>query len=493
MAKAKPAVVEEVEGGEIEVGSMVRFLGYSEDTPEAERVLEEGVEYSVAELPGEEDGEPTGYILQAANPDFNPKKKVTEANPEFIEVEVFEEEIELVDGEEEAEEAEEEGEEEAEEEGDLTLEEVEGMDKAELLALAKDNDIKLTVAQKKTADTIRAVVVDVLGLGEEEEASEEEEEEAPAPVKAKGKAAAAKPAKEAAPAKGKAAAKEAAPAKGKAAAAAKPAKGAAKATPAKVAPVDEDEMPDLEGEDESVLALIEENSDDLVGLAQSIESEVSASEYRLGGVLYHIKKAKKYLEIEGGEQYDEKGGFQKFLIDHFNIGYRKAQYLIEIYISFTQAGIADAADVVARIGWTKAQKIAAPMMADGADIDGLIDLAEKNAVVDLSEMLKEQIEVGGSKTPGTKVTRLTLKFRYTEEEAQIVEDVLNVAGEKLGTSGEQALFQILSEWAVANNVETAQTAKPVAKVVGKAPAKTAAAKPAAKAAAKPAAKARAKA
>lgn len=482
MAKAKQApVVEEVEGGAIEVNSNVRFLGYDEETPEEERILEEGAIYPVAELPGEEDGEATGYILRAPNPDFNPKKKASEANPEFVEVEVFEEEIELVADEDESAE---------EEEGELTLEEVEGMDKTELLALAKDEGITLTAAQKKTADSIRAVIVEALSLGEEEQ--EEEQEEAPeekAPAKpAKGKAATKPAAKaaakeEAAPAKGKgkAAAKEAAPAKGKAAA-----KSAAKPAP-KVA-VEEDELPDLEGEDESVLALIEENRDDLIALAQNIESEVSASEYRLGGVLYHIKKEKAYLSVEGGEQYDEKGGFQKFLIDFFNIGYRKAQYLIEIYISFTQAGIEDAAEVVARLGWTKAQKIAAPMLQEGADIEELVQLAETNPVVDLSEILKEQFEVGGSKTPGEKKSRTTLKFRYTEEEANIVEDILNVAGEKLGTSGEQALFQILSEWAVTNNVETAQTAKAASK-----PAAKTATKPAAKAASKPAAKARAKA
>ena len=478
MAKAKQApVAEEVEGAVIEVNSNVRFLGYDEETPEDERILEEGGIYPVAELPNGD----AGFILRAPNPEFNAKKKASATNPEFVEVEVFEEEIELAD---------EEGEE-GEEGEELTLEVLDGMNKAELLALAKEEGVTLTAAQKKTEDSIRAALVEALELDAEVEEEQEEEQEEETPP-AKGKAAAktaTKPAakaaakEEAAPAKGKgkAAAKEATPAKGKAAA-----KSAAK--PAPKAPVEEEELPDLEGEDESVLALIEENRDDLVTLAQNIESEVSASEYRLGGVFYHIKKEKAYLSVDGGEQYDEKGGFQKFLIDYTNIGYRKAQYLIEIYIAFTQAGIADAAEVVAKLGWTKAQKIAAPMLQEGADVDELVSLAENNPVVDLSEILKEQFEVGGSKTPGEKKSRVTLRFRYTEEEGAIIEDILNVAGEKMGTSGEQAMFQILSEWAVTNNVETAQTAKAASK-----PAAKAATKPAAKAAAKPTAKARAKA
>jgi len=456
MAKAKLApVAEEVEGGVIEVGSSVQFLGYGADTPAEERILVEGELYSVVELPGEEDGEPTGYILRAPNPDFNAKKKASEANPEFVEVEVFEEEIEL-----------------AGEEGagaPITLEALDGMDKAALLAFAKECDVPLTAQQKKTADTIRAALAEAYGLEEQEAPT------TPPPAKATAKEVtkpASKPAAKS-PAKTKEVTKPAS-------------KPAAKSTakPAPKAPVDEDELPDLEGEDESVLALVEENREDLIALAQSIESEVSASEYRLGGVLFHIKKEKAYLTVDGGEQYDEKGGFQKFLIDFFNIGYRKAQYLIEIYIAFTQAGIVDAAEVVSKLGWTKAQKIAAPMLQEGADVDELITLAENNPVVDLSEILKEQFEVGGSKTPGETKTRITLKFRYVEEEGKIVEDILNVAGEKLGTSGENALFQILSEWAVANNVETAQETKPAAKAVSK---------PAAKAVSKPVAKARAKA
>lgn len=442
MATKKSAPVAEVqESDAIEIGSSVRFLGYGADTPEAERTLEEGGVYPIVGLPGveqDEDGNEieVGYTIRLENPDFNPKKKANEdTNPQYIELEVFEEEIELVDD-----------------------EEVEEVD-------------------------------------EEVDEAEEEVEEAPAPKATKGKAAA--PAKATAT-KGKATAAEK---DAKGAKATKPAKAAA---PAKAAPApqEEEELPELENEDAEVLALIE-GSEDLIALAQDLESQVAASEYRLGGVLYHIHRDKAYLSTEGGEQYDVPGGFKKFLLDFFNVDYRKAMYLIEIYIAFTQIGIEDPSSVVASIGWTKASKLT-KAMAD-VDADGaaeLIELAEQNSVADLSEIIKEKFTVGGTGgEKGVKKSSTTLKFRFTEERAQIVESVLDVAGEQLACSGEDALFQILSEWAVTNNVETqaAAAAKPAAKVAPKAAAKTAPkataapAKPAAKAAAKPAPKATAKA
>lgn len=475
MAKAKAAPVE----SDIVVGSLVVFQGYPEDTPEEERVLEEGSTYEVVQLPTEEDGEETGFILKAPNPDFNAKRKVDAVkNPEFLEVEVFEEEIELIEiEEEEAEEItleylqgldkngllqvaseegikltaaqkktvkglleavvtaldlgeEEEQEEQAEEADDqpITIEELEGMSKAELVALAKEEDIKLTAAQKKTKDTLIDAIADALDL-EDGEAEEAEEEKAPAKPAAKAataeKATTKAPAKPAA--KGKAAAKPAAKAK----------------APAKVEEAEE-ELPDLENEDAEVLALVND-SDNLIELAQDLENNVGVTEYRLGGVLYHIKKDGAYKEID--EEYAEKGGWALFLKDHFNIGYRKAQHLLEIYIVFTQAGIENPSEAVARIGWTKASKLCKPMEQEDADVDALMDAAENNTVEDLSAIIKETYTEGGTQEPGKSIARITLKFRYEEEQAQLMETVLKEAADRFGCKADEALMQIVLDWA----------------------------------------------
>ena len=409
MAKAQTKKAAPAAADEIVVGSQVKFLGYDESVPEEERILEAEQVYEVVGLPevvkDEESGEDveTGFVVKAPNPDFNPKKKVhPDTNPEFLETEVLEDEIELVPG----------------------------------------------------------------------------EPAAAAEPAAEAEAEAAKPAR----GKGKAGVKEQT-----AAADTKATKTAAKKT-AKAAPKEEadgeeaanDELPDLENEDESVLALIAE-SDDLIATAQELEANVATTEFQLGGILFHIKKAKSYLEVEGGEAYDEAGGFQKFLLDFFNVDYRKAMYLIDIYTCFTLAGIENPSQVVAEIGWTKASKIAKHLVGENADVEGLIALAQENTVADLSEAIKEQVEVGSSKNPGEKKTRLTLKFRYFEEEAAIVEDTLNAAKEQLGLKDTtEALLHILQEWAITNGGEAAETGKEEQA----APARKAPGKPATKAASK---------
>lgn len=304
-----------------------------------------------------------------------------------------------------------------------------------------------------------------------EEAAAEEAAPAPAP--------AAKTAKKAAPA--------AAPAAKTAAKAPAPAAKTAgkKAAPAPAAPAepeepaeDPDAMPDLEGEDEEVLALVSGDRD-LIEVAQELEATAATSEYRLGGVLFHIKKDKTYLNVEGGEQYAEKGGFGTFLRDYFNVEYRKAMYLIDIYIAFTQAAIENPAEAVARMGWAKASKIARPMQLEGANPTDLVSLAENNTLADLSTAIKEQVEVGGTRTPGTKVTRTTLKFRLLDQEGATVTQVLEAvqSAQSLKDIGE-ALVYVINDWAANNAGTSAASAAPRQAAVGKPAAKKAA--PAAK-------------
>ncbi len=277
----------------------------------------------------------------------------------------------------------------------------------------------------------------------------------------------------------------------KAAPAAAPAKTAPaktsgkKAAPAPAAPAetegeaeDPDAMPDLEGEDEEVLALVS-GERDLIEVAQELEATAATSEYRLGGVLFHIKKDKTYLNVEGGEQYAEKGGFGTFLRDYFNVEYRKAMYLIDIYIAFTQAAIENPAEAVARMGWAKASKIARPMQLEGANPTDLVSLAENNTLADLSTAIKEQVEVGGTRTPGTKVTRTTLKFRLLDQEGASVTQVLEAvqSAQSLKDIGE-ALVYVINDWAANNAGTSAASAAPRQAAVGKPAAKKAA--PAAK-------------
>ena len=275
----------------------------------------------------------------------------------------------------------------------------------------------------------------------------------PAPTKAKGKA--------------KAETKAKAPAK-------------VKEPEPEVAPVDE--LPDLEQEDADVLALVEGAGGvdgGLVGVAQDLENDIESKNFQLGGILYHIKKDGAYKELDPA--FAENKGFEAFVQTYFKFSYRKAMNLIDIYVSFNQLGIENAAAVVAEIGWTKASKLA-PAMDEG-NVDDMLELARTSTVEALSDAIKSQtVSVGG--TAGDKKKRVTLKMRFWEDEANDVEATLKEVQEAHGLKTvEEAFMHIVTEYKMASgNSATVADAPKQAAPVRAAAAKTAA-KPAVKRAA----------
>lgn len=404
MAKAK---------AKFNVGGTVKFLGYQDEVPADEQVLEEGKVYTVVEVNPED----KSLVLETENPDFNPKKKESESNPQTLMVDVFEDEVEEAD--------EDESEEETEE------------DEAEEAPKAKAAPAKAK-AKAKAAPA-------------EEEAEEEEEEEAPK-AKAKAKAAAkAKPAAKAA-------------AKAKPAAKAKVAEKKAAPSSKAEKPEEVEQYPALESEDEEITALVE-GAESVLELAEELVEEGAELDYKLGGVLYHVRLSKEYQSLDA--RYAENGGFGLYVKERLNVEYRKAMYLIDIYYKFNLFGID--AEKVKEIGWTKASKIAAVMSEDNAE--ELVELAEKSTVADLQDTIKEDyVEKGGSKTAGEKKKRVTFKFRLFEDQASLVTEVLNTVAKDMGVKDLSAAFEhIVAEWAAENlNLKPAAKAKTAAKPAAKA-------------------------
>lgn len=399
----KPAAVKKAAAAPvapvIEQGSVVRFLGYDESVPEDQRILNAGDEIVVHEVADDGKGNAV-YIIRIDNPDFNAKKKENpETNPKEIETELFAEEVEFVAA--SAEELEGEAEAEGEAEGEVEGEAAEGEGEA---------------AEGEEA-----------GEAEAETAAEE----APAPTTKRAAATA-----KTAPAK-------TAPTKTVVKGGKKEVKPVLK-TPAIVEDAEEDTLPDLENEDADVVALVSEN-EDLVALAQNLESDIGTTEYRIGGVLYHIKKSGSYKDLD--PTFKEKKGFAAFLSQYMNIEYRKAMYLIEIYVNFNLAGIENAAERVAAIGWTKASKIAKLLNVDGQNPEELLTLAAESTVPELSEAITVQnVRVGG--TAGEKKKRVMLKFSYFEDEGTGIADIIKGAMEQHGLQTEaEALALIVNEWA----------------------------------------------
>jgi hypothetical protein len=436
------------------VGLTVRFTGFTgEEQPDNGELLVEGEEYLIdSEVEPPEEGADLSYYLQVDNPKFDAKKRKTKGNPEFLLVDCFPEEFELV---EEGEGEEASGAEElayADLKPGMTVTVDDGDEEGAITGkVVKALKTKLTL--RDGAENVELDVKDIQSIVAAD--GEEEEEEVPAP-KAKAKAPAKAPAKKAAakaPAnkaatKGKAAAEEEeAPTKAKGKTKAK-AKAAPAKAPAKAKAKEEEEDEDLKGliilteeeEDSEILELVGE-AEDLCELAHDMAEESAAQDYRLGGVLYHVQVTKAYKALD--ERYEEKGGFALYIQEQLGLGYRKAMYLVEIYTKFNKYGISG--EKVAEIGWTKAQVIASAMQQDNAE--ELIELAEANTVEDLKDTIKESY----SNKPGEKgepVKRVTFKFRLLEDAGQVIRGYVEEAKEQLGVEKDDEAFEhIISEWA----------------------------------------------
>lgn len=430
----------------VKKGDKVIFKGYEETPEDGADLLVEGNEYEVAEV-NKEDG---SVAVIVDNPDFNPKKKESESNARTILTDIFFEELELpkgskakpaaktpAKGKAKAEEPEDDADEEGEEDAD-------GEDEAEEEPEPKAK----TKAPAKTAAKAAPAKGKAKPKAEEPEDEPEEgdegedgDEEEPAPKKAPAKAAAKTPAK-------KAAAKSKAPVKSKAKAKAKE----------EEAEESDDPYGDLdeEQEDQEILGLVND-AEDILELARETVEETSALEYKLGGVLFHVRKSGAYKELD--ERYAEKGGFALYLLEQLNIEYRKAMYLVDIYYKWNKFGLEP--EKVAQIGWAKAAKIAAVMDEDTAE--ELIELAENNTVADLVDHIKTTYkEVGGTK--GEKKVIKLFKFKLAESAGIAVEEVLQSVAAGMGLKNlDEAFEHIVMEWSTEHPIEA-----PAKKVSGKA-------------------------
>ncbi len=384
-AKAKTKSKAKAKKPAFEQGQEVVFTGFtaeSEDEyPDNAELLEEGEVYEVAQITESEDNE-TAFLLRAENPEFDPDSRQSKKNPSHILVDVFADEIS----------------------GDVPESDEEE---------EEDEDVE-----------------DEEDEEDEDEEDEEEEEPARKVTKKKGKK--------------KAKAKK----KGKAKKKTKKKKG--KKISTRADDEDEEEVdPDLkdmiilteEEEDQEILELVNA-ADDVVELAQEYAEEAMATDYKLGGILYHVKISKAYKEVNKGA-YSGKGGWADFVSNELNLEYRKAQYLVDIYAKFNKYGVGG--DVVAELGWTKAAQVSRVM--DEGNAAELVELAQASSVEDLKDTVRETYAVKGG-TPGERVKRITLKYRLAEEAGQIIAEYMNAAAESLGYDNPSEVFQhVITEWA----------------------------------------------
>lgn len=396
-----------METSKIKVGENIVFIGYSTPPEDGTNFLTPGEVYKVVETTEDE------IIVEVSNPNFNDKEKVSSKNSKTVSIALFHDEVEAarpakaqetkaqetkVKAKAKAENTNNDHDHDDTDDTDDDDEYIDEQDDSDV-AIAEKETSHVRAAKNKTAT--ETVTKNKPVKAAQEQSKEQSKEKS----KEKSKLAARK-----------------------------------KET------LNEDYEEDLhlETEDEEVLALINAHKN-ILELTEELVEEGASLDYKLGGVLFHVRREKAYRTLD--PSYAERGGFEKYVNERLGLEYRKTMYLIDIYYKFNLFGIPGAK--VAEIGWTKASQIARVMTEENAE--ELLTLAKETTVSDLRDSIKEDFVDTTNPENKTRAKRITFKFRLFEDQAAVVDGVLKRAMDHLGYADINMAFEhIVTEWATEN-------------------------------------------
>jgi hypothetical protein len=158
---------------------------------------------------------------------------------------------------------------------------------------------------------------------------------------------------------------------------------------------------------------------DAVSAAKQLISMENRTNFTLGGVLHHIEQT----GLAASYGMTGKKGFETFCASELGIDYRKARYLIDIYVKFRQIGFDERR--LEAIGWSKAKELARISTEQLArDVDALLEYALENTRENLIEHIKTNYEVA---TRSETVKMVRFSFKLPEEAAVIAQEALTLA------------------------------------------------------------------
>lgn len=177
---------------------------------------------------------------------------------------------------------------------------------------------------------------------------------------------------------------------------------------------------------------------DALDAAKALVAQAEETYFTLGGVLAHIYYEGIYKTVG----YDGKRGFADYIDRELGIHYRKAMYLIDIYVKFRAIGIDE--HRLTQIGWSKAKEIKDYATPD--NFDELLELAQTKSRTELIEHMQRTFVADGTGTPG-RLSKLKLHFSLFADQAETVTRALDAAKERAGNDDvNQALEFICAEW-----------------------------------------------
>lgn len=189
--------------------------------------------------------------------------------------------------------------------------------------------------------------------------------------------------------------------------------------------------------------------ENVVNTALALSKAVNNSYYDLGEVLFYLKETEAYKAIDSGVYAEDKAGWRRFCDDKLDVGYRTAQYWVNIYAYFY--GMRIEKEELDGLGWSKAKE--------------LVDLTENHsALVKAIKFAKEHTleELKGyvsqfkkSSPPEAQIYEYeTIRFKMPSYQAEQITDAIGLARDLYNLDDDSvALSTIALDWLQAKSSE----------------------------------------
>jgi hypothetical protein len=192
--------------------------------------------------------------------------------------------------------------------------------------------------------------------------------------------------------------------------------------------------------------------------ARDLVAAGTIADFTLGGILAKIaadKDFEKEIDPETGEKFSGHKGFEAFIERDLGIRYRKAQWLIEFYVTFSKAGVDT--KKLGKAKYSKVKEVLAIVRAKPLEAEQWLDKAIDSKFEDLTvEARRYERKIGiEKKARGTnEATMVNYKFKLFNKQAKNVDEAIAKAKtliefEKTDDEAMQnakAIYHIFSEW-----------------------------------------------
>lgn len=187
----------------------------------------------------------------------------------------------------------------------------------------------------------------------------------------------------------------------------------------------------------------EKTVEEVVGLAEALSRQVNNHYYDLGELLFYIKENEVYKHIEDGAYSDDKAGWRRFCDDKLDVGYRTAQYWLNIYAYFF--GMTIERNDLQGMGWSKAKELV-DLTENLEVLKRFIKFAKEHSFADLvNEIAKYKASQAGTEEPLNVYE--TIRFKLPTYQLEEVQHALELAKEVFDVQDDnQALSNLALDW-----------------------------------------------